>query len=395
MLRRFSRSSSDWPFARARSAQPPTPARACRRPSGSACRGSFGGSNRNASGRRTRTGTCRSGKPQLGGDVAQPRSRRAASTPPRRSARAARRPPDRSSRSLRDCRAACRRCRRRRRSCSSISSTGSASDASTSGSSPKILTSIGVGLPSRSPSMSCSSWTNSISASGAASCSFGRRSEMISSADRLALAARLQAHQDVAGVLRRGEQPELRSGAPRVRRHFGRLGDDLFDARAPGDRFPRARCPPASGSRRRIRLRRPAAEIRCRPSRTAPTVATASTTADDARREADAATHRVEVPSVDALEPAVLSLGAPPASACDAGTPSARAAARRSSTGTATAAPPPTGSSTARERTARPRPTAGRAARTRRPSSASSWSAAPSAADTASTTLSAPSDARR
>ena len=41
---------------------------------------------------------------------------------------------------------------------------------STSGSSPKILTSIGVGLPSRSPSMSCSSWTNSIPSSGAASC---------------------------------------------------------------------------------------------------------------------------------------------------------------------------------------------------------------------------------
>ena len=76
--------------------------------------------------------------------------------------------------------------------------------------------------------MSCSSCTNSISTSGAASCSFGRRSEMISSADRLALAARLQPHQDVAGVLRRREQAELRAGAPRVRRDFRRRRQMTF-----------------------------------------------------------------------------------------------------------------------------------------------------------------------
>ena len=65
---------------------------------------------------------------------------------------------------------------------SSMPSTCSEISASVSGSSPNTLTSIGVGAPSRSPSMSCSSWTNSISSRGAASVSLSRRSLMISSA---------------------------------------------------------------------------------------------------------------------------------------------------------------------------------------------------------------------
>ena len=69
--------------------------------------------------------------------------------------------------------------------------------------------------------MSCSSWTNSISMPGAASCSLSRRSSMTSSAARR-VAARLQAHEDVALVLLRGEQPQLRSGAPRVGRDVRR-----------------------------------------------------------------------------------------------------------------------------------------------------------------------------
>ena len=97
--------------------------------------------------------------------------------------------------------------------------------------------------------MSCSSWTNSISASGAASCSFGRRSEMISSDDPAALAARLQAHEDVAGVLRRGEQPQLGSGAPRVGRDFRRVRTHLLDRPHLAVGFRRAPSPPASGSR--------------------------------------------------------------------------------------------------------------------------------------------------
>ena len=82
-------------------------------------------------------------------------------------------------------------------------------------SSPKILTSTGSGLPSRSPSMSCSSCTNSISIAGhlpARSCA--RCSSMTSSTSVVALAARLQPHQDVAAVLLGREHPQLGAGAP-------------------------------------------------------------------------------------------------------------------------------------------------------------------------------------
>ena len=41
---------------------------------------------------------------------------------------------------------------------------------------------------------------------------------MISSDERLALVARLQAHEDVAGVLRGREEAKLGAGAPRIRR---------------------------------------------------------------------------------------------------------------------------------------------------------------------------------
>ena len=173
-------------------------------------------------------------------------------------------PADRCSTSSRDCRAACRRRRRRRRRCSSISSTGSASASSRSGSSPKILTSIGVGAPSRSPSMSCSSWTNSISASGAASCSFGRRSAMISSADRL---------RSPRGFSRTRMSPlfcavaKSPSSDP-VRREYdatsGVAGQDLLHRPHLSIGLLRAPSRRASGSRRRSRLRRPAAGSRCR-----------------------------------------------------------------------------------------------------------------------------------
>ena len=103
--------------------------------------------------------------------------------------------------------------------CRRTSCSRSASEASTSGSSPKTFTSIGVGFPSRSPIMSCSSWTNSTSTSGAASCSLSRSSSTTSSAGRR-VPARLQAHQDVALVLLRSRTAPapIRCGASRPRR---------------------------------------------------------------------------------------------------------------------------------------------------------------------------------
>ena len=77
--------------------------------------------------------------------------------------------------------------------------------ASASESSPNTFTSIGVGAPSRSPIMSCSSWMNSISR-------LGRRvGQLVAQvADdffrRAAVAARLEPDEDVALVLLRGEQ---------------------------------------------------------------------------------------------------------------------------------------------------------------------------------------------
>ena len=77
--------------------------------------------------------------------------------------------------------------------------------------------------------MSCSSCTNSMSIPGAASDSFSRRSEMISSAFRLRCPRALQADEDVARVRLRREQAELGSGAPLDGRDLRRLEQDLFD----------------------------------------------------------------------------------------------------------------------------------------------------------------------
>ena len=52
---------------------------------------------------------------------------------------------------------------------------------------------------------------------------------MISLGRSTALGAGLQADEHVARVLRGGEQPQLRSGAPRVGGHLRRLGDDALD----------------------------------------------------------------------------------------------------------------------------------------------------------------------
>ena len=79
--------------------------------------------------------------------------------------------------------------------------------------------------------MSCSSWTNSISASGAASCSFGRMIRDDFFGRTAALAARLQADEDVAGVLCCRKQSELRAGPPRVGRHLGGIAMIFSSAR--------------------------------------------------------------------------------------------------------------------------------------------------------------------
>ena len=89
------------------------------------------------------------------------------------------------------------------------------------------------GLPSRSPSMSWSSWTNSISVSGTASVSLSRRSVMISSAIAVALAARLEPHEHVAAVHLRGEHAELGAGPAHVGGHFRRLREDGLDLLQP------------------------------------------------------------------------------------------------------------------------------------------------------------------
>ena len=157
-----------------------------------------------------------------------------------------------------------------------------------------------------------------------------------------------------------------------VRREYaatsGVCGDDLLDRAHLPIGFRRARCRPASGSRGRTRLRRPPARSRCRPSRTAPTVAAASS---DARRR-PRATGRPTITSSSALverdrsRPCV----SPAGRWC--------ADAQRAISGT-TLIDSASDISTATDRlsdSARKnwpaRPTAGRAARTRRPSSA--WS---------------------
>ena len=96
---------------------------------------------------------------------------------------------------------------------------------------------------------------------------------------RLALAARLQAHQDVAGVLRRRKQAQLRAGAPGIRRDFGRLGDHLLDRPDLAIGF-RER---AAGRRQVVddeaALVRRRERIRCRSTQNSPAVSAASRTA--------------------------------------------------------------------------------------------------------------------
>jgi hypothetical protein len=67
---------------------------------------------------------------------------------------------------------------------STLGSTSSASSSSFSGSSPKIFTSMGLGVPSRSPIMSCRSCTNSTSTAGTAFAALSRSSSITSSAER-------------------------------------------------------------------------------------------------------------------------------------------------------------------------------------------------------------------
>ena len=177
----------------------------------SASAAAWSGSKRNAIRQRTRTGTLRSSSRRSVAHVAEPAAGELVRRPARRSARARPRPPDRSfqvTSGLPRCmpddvddavdlaRASPRPARR--------------APPARSGSSPKILTSIGVGLPSRSPSMSCSSWTNSISASGAASCSFGRRSRD----DLLRRSAALRRAASAAPGCRRCSAPSRTGRAP-------------------------------------------------------------------------------------------------------------------------------------------------------------------------------------
>ena len=71
--------------------------------------------------------------------------------------------------------------------------------------------------------MSCSSWTNSISVSGTAVVELVAQVGDDLLGGSVALAARLQPHEDVAAVLLRGEHAQLGAGAADVGRDLRRL----------------------------------------------------------------------------------------------------------------------------------------------------------------------------
>ena len=250
MLRRFSRSSSDWPFdalhvrdgCRAGSSLPSAAAdqrlRQARRIEADRVRQPH--AHRDAA----------IEQPQIGRHVAEPGGRQLLADAARRSARTGRRPPDRSSRSLRDCRCCMPTTSTTPSIFSSISSTGSASVCERAGVVAEDLhfDRRRRRLRDRRACPAAAARTRSPRAAPPR-CSFGRRSLMIVFGGAVALAARLEPHQDVAGVLRGREQAELRSGAARIRRDFRRVRDDLLHRPHLPIGFARARCRPASGSR--------------------------------------------------------------------------------------------------------------------------------------------------
>ena len=97
--------------------------------------------------------------------------------------------------------------------------------------------------------MSCSSWTNSISAAGAAFASLRPKIRDDLFGEPLALAARLEADEDVAGVLLAWRTVPAPIRCAANRRDFGRFGRTFFDRLAPADPSLRAPYPPASGNR--------------------------------------------------------------------------------------------------------------------------------------------------
>jgi hypothetical protein len=100
----------------------------------------------------------------------------------------------------------------------------------------------GSAVPRRSPSMSCSSCTNSISTPGSSCAKRARCSEMISSTSLSRCAARLEVDEDVAAVLLGGEHAHLGAGSAREPGHFGRALQHRLEPPQHLGRFPAATC---------------------------------------------------------------------------------------------------------------------------------------------------------
>ena len=128
------------------------------------------------------------------------------------------------------CPAARRRRRRRRRPCPASPRPARRARRGVPGRRRRSSPRSASALPSRSPSMSCSSCTNSISSQRRRLVQLSRRSVMTSSAVRLRSPRGLRRTRMSPVFCCGREQAQLRAGAPRVGRDLRGVGEDLLDA---------------------------------------------------------------------------------------------------------------------------------------------------------------------